>query len=213
MLAILKKVSSTRKNELGAPWRVDFRDLETLPDTKAVRTDFLVNILLFTLLGSLLIFFTHREITLSGLKDDITLVQSQIADTSTPNLTAETNFRDFLSEEKKIKDMHAWAVSPFSFPDYLIHLASLMPSGVRASRIQYQGFPEAILVSGSVEGQNVSASETASEFIASLQQDERFKELFASVTNSNLGRNASTGTLSFELIFTFAKPDASRGIK
>lgn len=213
MLAILKKAGSTRKKELGAPWRVDFRDLKTLPDTKTVRTDFLVNIVLFTLLGSLVLFFTHREITLSGLKDEITLVQSQITDTAAPNLTAENNFKDFLAEEKKLKDMHVWAVSPFSFPDYLVQLASLMPRGVKASRVQFQGFPQAILVTGSVEGQDASASETASEFITNLQQDENLKKLFASVTNSNLGRNASSGTLSFELIFTFAKPAASGGKK
>jgi hypothetical protein len=209
MLAQLKKAVYSGKKDSGSPWRVDFRDIGSLPDTKPVRTGFLVSLVLFTALGSLMLFIAHREFTLSGLQEEKRLIREQLDEIGALNNKAEANYKLFLAEEKKIADMRSWATSPFSFPDYLVKLASLMPSGVKASKIEYRGFPQTVLVVGSVDGQDVMASKTASAFIANLQQDENFKNLFSSVTNSNFGRNAATGTLSFELIFTFAAPPAA----
>lgn len=210
MLAKLKKHSPAGNKDNGTPWRVDFRDVESLPDTKTVRTDFLVNLFVFTILGGLILLVAYREISLSNLKQEIVSIQAQIATTAIPNAAAEAEFKAFQIEEKKLKEVQAWAAPGFSFPDYLIHLAELMPAGVKASRIEYRGVGQSILVIGSVDGQDAIASETASNFFEVLAQDVRFKEIFSSVANSNLGRNASANTLNFELIFTFAKPAAKK---
>ena len=210
MLAILKKNKASANREAGTPWRTDFREVQLLPDTKTVRTTFMVSVILFTILGSLILFITFREVTVAGLKKEILAVEVQIASASAPNAAAESNYKLFQSEEAKLKSVQAWAISEFSFPDYLIHLASLMPAGVRANSIEFRGFPQNILVRGSIDGQDAAASETASAFIDRLQNDEKFKKLFSSVVNVNLGRNAAAETLSFELLFTFPKPAAPK---
>lgn len=205
MLAKFKKQSQSSKDG-GTPWRVDFRDVSLLPDTKTVRTGFLINILVFTALGSLILAAVYREIALSNIKKEVASLQQQISASAASNEAAETAFKLFQLEEKKLKEVHAWAASGFDFPDYLIHLGELMPVGVKASRIEYRGGESSILVMGSVNGQDAKASATASKFFETLTNDLKFKESFSSVTNSNLGRNASADTLNFELIFTFIKP-------
>jgi hypothetical protein len=207
MLALLKKNGSTEK-ESGVPWRADFRNLESLPDTKTVRTTFLVNTLVFAILVGVILFCVIREITLSALKNDISSVEAQIATAQAPNKEAEAKFKEFQAEEKKLNDIRALGAGKFSFPDYLIHLASLMPAGVKCSRVEYRGFGQNILVIGSVDGQDATASETASKFIKILEEDAKLKDTFVSISNSNLGRNAATNSLSFELIFTFKKPNS-----
>lgn len=204
MLAKLKKQNPAKDG--GTPWRVDFRDVALLPDTKKVRTEFLVNILVFTVVGVLALVASYREIALSSLKTEIASIQEKITAASVPNKAVEASFKLFQAEEKKLKEVQAWSVSDFSFPDFLIHLAELMPVGVRASRIEYKGVGNTILVIGSVDGQDAAASVTASKFFEVLVDDPKFKESFSSIKNSNLGRNASADALSFELIFTFIKP-------
>lgn len=206
MLALLKKTGSSAAKDAGVPWRADFRHIESLPDTKTVRTTFLINVVAFTVLGSLILWTAYREIALADLKKEIISVEGQILTAAKPNTTAEAEYKAFQAEEKKLKDIEALATANFSFPDYLIHLASLMPVGVKASRVDFRGVEQSIMVSGSVAGQDATASETASLFFKTLQEDEEFKKIFSSITNSNLGRNAATDTLSFELIFTFSKP-------
>lgn len=205
MLALLKKTAGSGAKEAGLPWRPDFRAAELLPDTKSVRTNFLVNTLVFSLLGGLLLFAVYREITISGLMTEVASLETEIAAAKGPSEKAVADFQLFQAEEKKLRDAQAVIAPHFSFPDFLIRLASLMPPGVKASRIEHRGIGQSILVSGSIEGLDAAASETATAFFSQLQQDTVFKEQFSSISNSNLGRNTAAGSLSFELIFTFSR--------
>lgn len=209
MLALLKKnKSQTNSKDAGAAWRPDFRNVGLLPDTKTVRTSFMMNIIVFTLLSGSVLFSVYREFTLAAVKRHVASAEEQINTAKGPSNMALAEYKKFQAEEKKLADARSLVASNFSFPDYLIHLASLMPGGVRAGRVEFRGTGQSITVTGSIDGQDAVASETANGFITSLQQDEDFKNIFSSISNSNLGRNATTGTLNFELIFTFKKPAA-----
>ncbi len=210
MLALLKKTGSSAAKDAGAPWRADFRQPEYLPDTKTVRTTFLVNVVVLTILGSLILWVAYREIGLRNLKDEIVAVGSQIEASVAPNAAAEALYKSYLAEEKKLKDFQALSASDFSFPDYLIHFASLMPAGVRANRIDFRGVNQTILVSGTVDGHDTASNEVAGRFFKTLEEDDEFKKIFSQIRNSNLGRSEAANALSFELVFTFAKPTPAK---
>ncbi len=210
MLTLLKKNAAQAKKDAGTPWRADFRIAELLPDTKTVRTAFLVNLVAITLLGSLVLFGVYRETKLNAIKKEIEIVQSRIDSLKGANSQAETQFKQFQVEEKKLKQIQALAVAEFSFPDFLVHLASLMPKGVRSNRLNYRGVGQTISVAGTIDGLDAAASETASAFVNTLQNDETFRKMFSSINNSNLSRNTATNTLNFDLVFTFAKPSPAK---
>lgn len=205
MLARLKNSTSKSAKDEGPAWHVDFRNLESLPDTKTVRTTFIFNTAAVALLTGLGLYLAYQQANISTVSAEIETVRARIAAAKGPSDRAVAQFQLFQAQEKLFKDSQIIKNDGFSFPDFLIHLTSLMPQGVKASRIEFRGLGQSILVSGSVVGQDAQASENASSFFEALQKDEKFRKQFASVVNSNLGRNVAANSLSFELVFTFKK--------
>ena len=205
MLARLKNSTSRAGKNEGPAWHVDFRNLESLPDTKTVRTTFLFNTVAVAVLAGLALYLTYQQATISSVRAEIESVRARIYAAKGPSDRALAQFQLFQAQEQLFRDAQIINNNGFSFPDFLIHLTSLMPEGVKASRVEFRGLGQSILVSGSIAGQDAVASENASAFFDALQKDEIFNMQFVSVVNSNLGRNAAANSLSFELVFTFKK--------
>jgi hypothetical protein len=205
MLARLKNSTTRAGKDEGPAWHVDFRNLETLPDTKTVRTNFLFNTVAVAILAGLMLYLAYQQITISSVRAEIEIIKSRINVAKAPSDRAVAQFQLFKAEEKLFRDAQIIKNDGFSFPDFLIHLASLMPEGVKATRVEFRGIGQTILVTGYVAGQDAVASQTASAFFDALLKDETFKNRFSSIVNSNLGRNVAENSLSFELVFTFKK--------
>ncbi len=94
-----------------------------------------------------------------------------------------------------------------------MHLGSILPVDVTVRRVDHRGPGQSVVVAGSVKGLDAAASDVASKFVKQLQTDAVFQAHFASVTLTNLGRNAEEGSLNLELVFAFKKPDAKGGAK
>lgn len=202
MLALLKKSGSSDKPKELA-WRVDFREVSTLPDTKTVRTNFLVNALVYGALSAVTLFFIYREINLLNLKEEIKSIDAQIIEATAASDRAIADFKLFQAEETRMKEVLAFGANKFRFTDFVVRIGTLLPPGVRTTRIDYRGNTQAVVVAGEVLGQDAQASAAATEMIATLQADGELKKTFPTIKLNNLGRNAAAGNLSFELHFEF----------
>jgi hypothetical protein len=202
MLSLLNKSAGEKSSAAQAiPWRPDFRDPSVLPDTKTVRTTFFLNLIAVTLAGGLLIYFVHREMAVGDLRELLADTETRIASTAPSSERAQANFKLFQAEAAKFNQAHAFVREPFRFSRFVLHLGSMMPTGVAVRRIDYRG--PVVNVLGSVSGVDAAASDVATKFVKQLQTDPVLAEHFSGIVLTNIGRNTEEASLNLELVFTF----------
>ena len=184
-------------------WHPNFRNAEQLPDTKTVRTKFFVNVVAITVLAALTLMVTLREIKLADLRNELANVEAQIAEATKPSEKAIADYKVYQEQEKRFNEAHALVKDPFRVPEFLMHLGSLLPRGVKVTQVNFRGPGQTINVSASVRGLDAAASDVASDFVKTLQADKDFAVHFSAITLTNLGRNVGEGNMAVELLFTF----------
>lgn len=213
MLSLLNKSGGDKAALQLIPWRPDFRDVSQLPDTKTVRTTFFVNVVVVGLTGALALFVAQREWAVVGLNRSLADVEARLAAATPGSKKAQETYKLFQAEEAKFNEAFAFVRDPFRVQDFIIHLGAVLPPGVSARRIDFRGPGQTVLFAGSVKGLDAAASDVASNFVKQMQTDPVLSAHFASVTLTNLGRNADEGSLNLELVFAFKKPDAKGAVK
>jgi len=202
MLSLLKKTDGEKSSERQViPWRPDFRDVNSLPDIKTVRTHFFLNLVAVTIAGSLLLFFVYRELGVSAARASLEDLEGRIASAMPASEKARATYRLFLNEEARFNEANALVQDPFRFSKFALHLGQVLPPGVAVRRIDYRG--GVVTVGGAVRGLDAAASDVASGVVKQLQNDPVLAEIFSAVTLVNLGRNAEEASLNLELSFTF----------
>lgn len=210
MLSLLKKPGAEKAAIGNLPWRPNFRDVSQLPDTKTVRTNFFVNLVAVTVTGTLALFVVQREWATMALSHSLADVDQRIASAGAPSQKAVASYKLFQVEEAKFNEAFLLVRDPFRVQDFVLHLGSILPSGVSINRIDYRGPGQTVFVIGSVKGIDAAASDVASNFVKQLQGDAEFARHFGSIALTNLGRNADEGSLNLELVFSFKKPEVPK---
>lgn len=218
MLLRRNKTSGKTAKSESIAWHPNFRDPSRLPDTKTVRTKFFVNAVAVTIALGLTLSTVNREITLASARSDLASLELRIADSAPANTKALADFKRYQDEEKQFNTATASFKSSFSYPDLLVTLATLLPNGVKISRAEYRGVGQNINIAGSVRGLDTNASDLASSFVKSLQENQYFKKNFASIALTGISRDAAEGNMIFEIALSFPaapaptppKPGASK---
>ena len=210
MLSLLKKKSASKSSFEVAPtpWRPDFRNVEALPDIKTVRTSFFFNTTTVAITAALLLYVVQREWTAFSLSRSLADLESRIATAEPASKKAVDAYALFQAEEKKFREAQVLAKDSFRLSDLFLELGDTLPEGVRLGRLDLRGPAHSVLLGGSVTGVDVAASARVSQYEKALQEDPRLAEWFAPIILTNVGRNAATSTLDFEILMTFKKPDA-----
>lgn len=214
MLSLLKKPAGDKAaaGQASIAWRPDFRDVASLPDIKTVRTSFFVNTIAIGVASALLLFVAQREWSVMALRKSLEDVEARIAATEPDSNKAKAMFAKFQVEDKKFSEVEKFVSDTFRLPDFVLRIGQILPTGVSIRRVDFKGPGKEILVTGSVEGLDSSASDIASSFVKLLQADEVLKKEIVSITMANLGRNVEEGALNMELIFTL-KPLPGSAVK
>lgn len=212
MLSLLNKSGGDKAAAQSIPWRPDFRDVTQLPDTKTVRTSFFVNLVAVVVTGALALFVTQREWEVVNLRESLADVETRIAHLKPESEKAQAAYKLFQAEEKKFQEAYALVSDPFRFPDFVMHLGTIMPPDVSVRRIDFRGPDQNVLVTCSVKGLAASASDVASAFVKQLQTDSNLAAHFRVIEMTNIGRNVEENSLSLELVFTF-KSNVPKGAK
>ncbi len=204
MLPLLKKKEAKAGGSAPAVlWHPDFRNKAVLPDTKTVRTKFFVHIMVISATSALALYVGFREFNLAALRSELAVVEQEIESNTKLNESATAAYKKFQAEEVRFKEAHGLIKEPFRFPDFLITLGDLLPPGVRVFQTDFRGVGKTIVIGGSVRGVDAASGDVASELVKKLQEEERLKPYFASITLTNLGRDPAKGNLIFEILFTF----------
>ena len=138
------------KKDSQALWRPDFRDVQELPDTKVIRTGFLLNFLAIMLTLSLGILYAFKEYSLQTVAASLSDLEAQVAGSTTENNRILKASRRFEESRRVIAELVAFDEQLVDYPIFLEQLSEVRPDNIILERIDI----------GSVEEENEEKGET-----------------------------------------------------
>jgi len=197
MLTLLKKPKPDATEPVFPAWHPDFRDIQRLPDTKVIRTSFLVNGAVALVTAVLLTWFCYEAYQLRGLTNQVADWQLQIDRDKGPSERAIALYKNFEAESAKLANVESFVKSRPVVSEILVHLGKTLPDYLAIDRFDLSAAN--LNLRGTVRGAPDQASGRASAYIQQLKSDAFFSEKFSEVTLLNLNRNAQTGSLIVEI--------------
>jgi Tfp pilus assembly protein PilN len=196
-----------------ALWRPDFRDRQALPDTKAVRTTFLLNfvsIAIALVLGS---YYAHREFSIANLGASVGFLRNQVDAGRPGNRSLLESNRQFKEVEQRARDIIAFEEQPMDNAGFIRELAVMLPDSVVLERLRM--FPRRsergnqsvsgymIQIDGTiVGGDEKSPSEVIADLQERLKQTESLSGLEPDIDLTRFNRNNELGIFGFSLQIT-----------
>lgn len=203
------------KKVVQRAWRPDFRDVQTLPDTKVIRTGFLLNFIAITVaLGSVGVYVV-REYSLQSLIHEVRTLESQVAaDTSRNRLVLDAN-KGFIQKAQIIEEAVAFDVQAVSFPDFIAQVSAALQEGSVLTLIEMKnstlpagksGIPPFVVeLRGKVlEGAPVTPSQLLNNFQAAILSIDALAGKDVDMEMVNFGRNNEFGHFDFTLLVKIA---------
>lgn len=116
-------------------WRPDFRDTQSLPDTKVIRTDFIVNFLALAITLVAVTAFVFKEYSLQSLISSVRTLEEQVANHSNQNRLLLNQNKRYKQSAEILEEVIAFDRQVLDYPAFIIELSSSLPPGVVLSRL------------------------------------------------------------------------------
>jgi hypothetical protein len=201
MLTLLKKQSPEAVDPALTAWHPDFRNERRLPDTKVIRTSFLLNGVAFIVAALVLTWLCYRVFQLRELTNQIADWQLQIDRDQKPSAAAIAAYKKFQAETAQVGKVDAFRNSRPIVSDLLLELGKSLPDYVAVDRFDLSG--GTLSIAATVRGAPDQASGRAQSYVQSLKTKPYFSANFAEISLVNLNRNAQTGSLVVDISFKF----------
>lgn len=203
MLSLLKKTGD-KASAMQPAWHPNFRNVEHLPDTKAVRTAFFVNGLAVLVAVVLVVYVVFNEYQLGVLNDSVAQAEQIIADNKQASDAAIANYRKFQEAEKEFQAAEVLLNGKLVFSDLIFHLGATLPPEVTLNAIEYRG--TGVNLTGTVSGSPEKASGMVTTYLAQLRKDPVLNNLFPEIELTNMSRNTAAEMINMELMLKFPVP-------
>lgn len=190
-------------------WHPNFRNADSLPDLKPIRTSFFVNVLCITLAAGGLIFTAHREFLMSNVRIEIGLAESRIEFARAQNEELLKQSRSFAEIRDKFTAAKAFSEAPVAASQLLAALAKSLPENMDFASVAYEN--GVLNLRGTIRGPSENASTLLSAYLDVLRQDEVIGARFLDVELKNLLRDPRTQGLSFEIVLKQEAKEAKKG--
>ena len=203
------------KNVVQPNWHPDFRNAETLPDVKFVRTDFLLNFIAVFVLLVLLFYNVQNEYSAISLNREITMLKDKIVQKRSDNDRNLKLSADFEELSKKAEELAKFVQNPVSPPLFLLTLANKVPSrNILLQSIRFQDRTEkigrktirykGITLTGSLTGSSAEATQMINDYKQTLESMEIWKGTLDRVELDSLSRDKQLGIFKYT-IFVYLK--------
>lgn len=178
-------------------WHPDFRNSQRLPDTKVVRTSFLLNGVAVLVAAILLTGLSYRIYQLRELNAQVDQWQQNIDRDKGPSAQAVALYKKFQAETAKVNEVNAFIKSRPLVSELVLHLGETLPDYVALDRFDL-GVTHMNL-RGTVRGAPDQASGRASTYLEQLKSDAFLGDRFSEIKLMNLNRDPSSGGMILEL--------------
>jgi len=196
------------KKDTHPLWRPDFRDVQTLPDTKFVRTDFLMNFVAIVVTITVIVFFSIREYNLHVAGKAVNNLRQQVDESEADNRAILLNNKQFLQSSSLAREVVAFDAQIASFPELMAIVSESTPEGMIFTSIRLApsqvkaGADEVVPLELSVTGRILqNQGLTPSQIVARFKDIliERFPERLLESDLRRFSRNNEFGYFDFTL--------------
>lgn len=129
-------VGRKSKKSTQRPWRPDFRDAQSLPDTKVIRTGFLLNFIAIALAMMILTLYVVREYSLQSLKRSVSALELQVADSTAQNRIILDSNKRFRENASVVEEVIAFDHQMLDMTGFIRSMSGLVPNGIVLSFVQ-----------------------------------------------------------------------------
>lgn len=196
------------KVRMHPPWHPEFRIAEDLPDIKVIRTDFLVNIAVFSLAGILLLILVYREVAVASARGDLEELERQVADMQEEDLRLGQLMGAFNRQRPVFDDLRRFFDMPVNLTRFMVDMAEIRPEQIALDQFEYTETPRVVgkntrrLHRFTFIGQTRDLA-LIENFTAGLTALEYLQDFSLVVTQGPTPRNPELGTFGFSMQIEF----------
>lgn len=178
-------------------WHPDFRNSQRLPDTKVVRTSFLLNGIAVLVAAVLLMSLSYRVYQWRELNAQVDQWQQYIDRDNGPSAQAVALYKKFQAEAAKVSAVKTFVTSRPLVSELVLHLGATLPDYVALDRFDLG--TTHMNLRGTVRGAPDQASGRASTYLEQLKSDAFLSDRFSEIKLMNLNRDPNSGGMILEL--------------
>ncbi len=190
-------------------WKTDFRQIGSLPDTKAVRTSFYVNIGAAGILAASLIYVAINESSISDKETELQALTSDASRMQPTNTDITNKDKQFSAQKARLLDIENFINTQGMDPlNFIQSVAESLPPQVILENIEQKASI------GKITGYVKSSAEVATGIVYNLEQalnkHATLAKNFSSISISNVVKDSQNERLNFEITFSNPKPVAGK---
>ncbi|MBK8477954.1 MAG: hypothetical protein IPL39_17115 [Opitutaceae bacterium] len=178
-------------------WHPNFRVVATLPDTKVIRTAFLVNFVAIGLVVATGALLALREQSLAEMRAQTVALDSRIAENAPKYAQAVKLQKEFTELEKRLKVVDSFVTSDFVASKFLRRLAETLPRYFTIDAVEVS--EGGVRVKGSIMGSSGKATDIAMAYVAQLKADSDLSGPMQGVMLNTITRDPSANRMVFEI--------------
>ncbi len=178
-------------------WHPNFRIVDTLPDTKVVRTAFVVNAAAFAFMAAVVAFVVQREMAVSEVQAQTAELDAQIAAATPRYKEAQKLQKDFAAADAKAREVGVFLASSLVASDFLRTISETLPRLITLDSIEMYG--EGVRLRGTVVGASERSAPLAKEYAEKLAAHPVFVAQMESVKLNSQFRDQAGDRFTFEI--------------
>ena len=198
-------------------WHPNFRNVDTLPDIKAIRTDFVINWGVVLVAVALLMFFLKNEFSALAIGRNIKEFETKISENDTDNNNNLKLSGEFGILSKEITEVEAFMNVPIKPSAFLLNFTEIKPEEMLLHSINYDSQNinlgsrktapgKSLNIRGSISGSPAEVTQLVTEFVETLKKLEMIEESLHKVELQSLVRDESLGLFNYYIRIELVPP-------
>ena len=189
--------ANKQSSQAAVLWHPNFRVVETLPDTKIIRTSFLINAGAVLLALGAATVLVIREQDLADLRAQTSAWEARILE-STPKYTQAIKLqKQFTDAAERIKEIDAFVTTDLVASDVLRRLADTLPRLTTLDSVAMDA--KSVRLRGTITGPDRKAIDMATAYVSQLKLDSLFSSRLESVDLKSVDRVPEASRTVFEI--------------
>ena len=191
-----KKWDKKVEVEVELNWRPDFRDRQSLPDIKTVRTTFFISAIAVTIAVMSVMHVGFQEYTIYSLGKKIEEGKAKIASRQDIHVKAIGMKNLFLAQEKRIDEINTFEERQLAASDLILDSGKSLSPGMSLLSIEY--IDEKAVFQGFVVASE-EADSLLKDYMEKLRNVDSLKDRYADINQVSVERESGTDLIKFHL--------------
>ncbi|MDQ8183397.1 hypothetical protein [Pelagicoccus sp. SDUM812005] len=193
MIKLSKKASSARSYD----WRPNFRDYDSLPDMRAVRTQFFVPALAIAIASVLTVYILFQEYRASNIEEEIQSLQAEISTYQGRHDEKVKLNAEFMKISRTLAEVVEFKDGKLVASDALLSLSSNLLDGMHLDRVEY--YEGRANIQGSVLVAAEEASRLVNDYLKAIEKADSFQGLLNEYKLTSLERSTAGNGIAFRI--------------